>query len=394
MATFIVKVRTTAGKVQTLEVPAASKAEATSYGKRTGSVISVKKAGAFSSGSSLSPADRQILYSRLAAMLKSKVGASEALRLMRDTFKGAVGRACGKLLSAVEGTGSDLAAAFERIGYPTFPRTTIALIKAGARGGSTADALKDAAKFEWEMSHVSKGSVKSIAMAFVALVGALGTNIASTHYLGPQIMGSGLISAASKLKNGINLDWVHTTSDIMSVCIGVVLVILFSLILIATVFKKIIPLAADEIISRVPFYNELVLAQNSYLALYGLAVLVRSGVSIEDALKLSAEAAPKGMLRKDLETASQAVKNGQRWADTMRTLHPTDKAALAFAVDRTHVAETLEALADQYRMQYKNRVETVGPMLQLVGAVFLVLAGGVMFAETVLPMLMASSNLL
>lgn len=394
MATFKVKVRAPGGKIQLIEVPAETAQAAREYGRRTGTVLAVSKVSALSAGAALSSTDRQILFSRLAAMLKSRVGTSEALRLMRDTFKGAVGRICGRLLSSIETSGADLADAFEKIGPPDFPRTTIALIKAGARAGSTAQAIKDAARFEWEMAQVSKGSMKSVGMAILALIGALGTNVASTHYLGPQIMSSGLVSTAAQLKDGINIGWVHTASDIMSVMIGVVLLMLMSLIFLASFLKRIIPVAADEVIIRVPFYKDLVLSQNSFLVLYGLGVLVRSGVSIEDALTLSAEAAPKGILQRDLLQAKGAMIKGEKWAEAMTTLHPTDKAALAFSVDRTHVADTLEALAEQYKLQYKQRIETVGPMLQLVGAVFLVLSGGVMFAETIMPMLMASRNLL
>lgn len=393
MPTFSVKVRATDGKIRVLELPAASEADARAYAKRNGTVLSAKKRSSWTE-TAITPADRQVLFSRLAAMLKSRMGTSEALKLMRDTFKGSVGRICGRLLATIEATGCDLANAMDKVGAPDFPRATTALVKAGAKGGATATALQDAARFEWEVAHIQKGSLKSIGMAIVSLVGALCTNIASTHYLGPQIAGSGLISAASKLKNGIDTAWVHTASDIMSVMIAVVLTGLLFLMLLAGVFKRVIPVLADQVILRIPFYKELILAQTNFVALYGLSVLVRAGINIEEALRLSAEATPKGALRSDLEAASKAVTEGKRWPEAMHTLHPTDKAALAFSVDRHQIADTLSALAEQYNEQYKLRVETVGPMLQLVGAVFLVGSGGVMFAETVLPMLQASSNLL
>ena len=236
--------------------------------------------------------------------------------------------------------------------------------------------------------------MKAIGMAIFGLVGALATNIASTHYMGPSVMGSGMVSAGAKMKDGINIDWVHTVSDVTSGIIALILLAIFSLFMLSSILKRVLPVAADGLIQKIPYYKDLVLAQKNFISLYGLSVLVRSGISIEEALQLSADAAEPGALQEDFKAAGLAMKKGQRWAFAMKSLHPTDQAALSFAMDRTHVADTLEALADQYRSLYQQRVETVGPLLQLVGAVFMVIAGGVMFAETIMPMLMASRNLL
>lgn len=352
MPIYAVNVQVGRGIVE-LELTAENEDAVRAYAGRQGKVVAVRKKSVFAGGQGLSAADRQIFFSRVAAMLKSRVGTSEALRLMRDSFKGPVGRMCGRLLTMVEASGVDIATAIERIGPPHFPATTIALIKAGARGGNTPQAVKDAAKFEWEMEHVRGGSIRSIGMALAGLIGALATNIASTHYMGPQIMSSGMVSAASKMKDGINLDWVHVASDICSWIIGVILVIIISLFILSGVLKRIIPVAADGLIQRIPFYKDLVLAQKNFIALYGLSVLVRSGIPIEEALQLSADAAPPGALREDFKAAGVAMRKGLRWAMVMKSLHPTDQAALGFAVDRIHVADTLEALADQYRSLYQ-----------------------------------------
>lgn len=393
MPVYAVSVQTARAIVE-LELTAADEASVRRYAERQGRVVSVRKKSMLASGGVLSVADRQIFFSRMVAMLKSRVGTSTALRLMRDTFKGPIGRMSGRLLTMVEAAGVDLATALERVGPPDFPATTVALIKAGAKGGDTPRAIKDAAKFEWEMDHIRGGSVKSVFMALFSLVGALVTNIGSTHYMGPQVMGSGMVSSAAQMKDGINIDWVHTASDISSGILIVLLLAVFGLIFLSTVLKRVIPVIADGVIQRIPYYKDLVLAQKNFISLYGLSVLVRSGISIEEALQLSEEAAAPGALREDLKAARIAMKRGAKWAPAMKSLHPTDQAALSFAVDRTHVADTLEALADQYRMLYKQRIETVGPLLQMVGAIFMVAAGGVMFAETIMPMLMASRNLL
>src|SRR3546814_20915780 len=82
-------------------------------------------------------------------MVGSKVGTAEALRLIVTTFGGNVRRAAQGMLDRVE-AGMDLPAAMEH-DRKTLPMATTALVKAGAQGGETWRALKDAGDFEHKM---------------------------------------------------------------------------------------------------------------------------------------------------------------------------------------------------------------------------------------------------
>jgi general secretion pathway protein F len=126
--------------------------------------------------------------------------------------------------------------------------------------------------------------------------------------------------------------------------------------------------------------------------LYGLSLLVKSGVRTEEALRLSAEGAPRGALRTDLVAATLAVKTGKHWPQAMTTFHPTDKASLLSASDREQVASTLGTLANQYRELYAQRLGSFVPALNLVAALFMSIAGGLLFGQAILPMLMASGS--
>jgi len=164
--------------------------------------------------------------------------------------------------------------------------------------------------------------------------------------------------------------------------------------LLASVGRSVMPVKADKIILRVPFYKDLVLARNNFVVLYGLALLIKSGVRTEEALRLSAESAPKGALKADLSAAMTAVKTGRQWPKTMQTLHPTDKAALMSATDREQVASTLDTLANQYRELYAQRLGSFVPIINLLAALFMSIAGGLLFGQSILPMLMATQGLM
>jgi general secretion pathway protein F len=390
MPVFEGKIKTKNNSVRRVEIQARSAADAKTHLAKLGHVVTMKRRMTVDMSRALSAADRQIFFTRLASMLGSRVGTSMALTLMRDTFKGKIQEVSGRLLNYVE-TGKDLADAMEQIGAPDFPDATVALIKAGSRSGETWRAIKDASAFEHELATIKKGAAKGLATGVFGFLMAGALTVISTLYIGPAIMGSSLISGAG---SSVDIGWINTVANVVGIAMAVLLVIGLVMFAFASVGRRLAPVAADKFILKIPFYKDLVLARNNFIVLYGLKLLIRSGVRTEEALRLSAEGAPKGALRSDLIHAMNAVKTGREWPTVMDTLHPTDKAALLSAADREQVASTLEALSDQYRELYGQRLATFVPMLNLLAALFLSIAGGLLFGQSILPMLMASSGML
>jgi general secretion pathway protein F len=393
MNTFKVKVRTRTGAVRDLDVVATDKASAMALGRRQGMVLSAEKIRSFGFSKVFQPADRQIFFTRLSAMLGSRVGTSDALKLLRDNFGGKIRDVSSRLLDLVE-SGDDLAAAFVKIGAPDFPEATVALIQAGARSGETWRAIKDAADLEYQLSIVKKGASSGLWMGIGSFLFAGITTVVSTMYIGPKILGSDLIKASAGPGGGVDIGWITTTGNIMGYTMAALMSIGIFMWILAIAGRRIAPVKADHLILKIPYYKDLVLARNNYITLYGLALLVKSGVRTEEALRLSSLASPPGALRRDLANAQQAVKLGKPWATALSTFHPTDKAALMSSVDREQVYTTLDQLSKQYRDLYAKRLASFVPALNLMSALFLSLAGGILFGESILPMLMASKGLL
>lgn len=386
------KVKTRGNRMKSVEIQARNKDEAMTHIHRMGRVVSFRRKVALDFRTGLSAGDRQIFFNRLSAMLSSRVGTSDALGLMRDTFTGNIQEVSGRLLSYVE-SGDDLAHAMERVGSPDFPEATVALIKAGSRSGETWRAIKDAAEFEYQLHNVKKNASKGLMTGVFSFIFAGALTTVSTLYVGPQIMDSPLIKMANK-DGAVDIGWINTTGYVTGYLIGAILVVGFLFYLLASIGRQIVPVQADKIIMKIPYYKDLVLARNNFIVLYGLALLVKSGVRTEEALRLSAEGAPKGALKADLLAAMSAVKTGRPWPKAMETLHPTDKAALMCATDREQVANTLDTLATQYRELYALRLASFVPALNMLAALFMSIAGGIIFGQTILPMLMASQGML
>lgn len=371
-----------------IEVNARDSQEANMKALNYGAVVSVKKQFSFGLKRKLTSSERFIFLNRLSTMVSSKVGMGEALKLMTETFKGNISQVSAALNRRME-QGFELGEAMEDVGPAAFPSGIVALIKAGAQGGNTGKALLDAANFEQELNDIKKNSAKGMFSAIFGFLFAGGFLIGSSFYLSPKVK-------ESPLFRDTQMD--TQVVDLMATVLGwvmlVVMFVFFILLLLGSVLKQIIPNISDSIIMKIPFYKDLILAKNSYATLYGLSMLVGSGVRIEDSLRITMENSPKGALKTDLKKAWKAIKDGNtKWPKEMNTLHPTDKAALMTSSDREQVSSTLYNLSYQYRRLYSDRLAVMVPTMQLISALLLSLTGAIMFGQIIMPMLTLTQTL-
>lgn len=386
MGRYLARVITRNG-VELLELQASEKSQAERMASRKGTVLDVKKRHGIDLAPRMSAADRYTFMVRLSTMLGSKVGTAEALRLLSQNFGGTIRKAAKSMLTRVE-SGYDLPTAME-FDRKNFPATLTALVKAGGAGGQTWRALKDAADFEYKLSQLRKTSNKGIWSALVSFLIAGVLMVTTTEIFGPWVLDNPMFSNNAD----VQVKWVETAGNILTVVMVVMLAVLGGFVWMATIGRQLFPNFFDQIIVKIPYYRELVLAQNNYVTLYKLGLLVKSGVRIEESLQLTWEGCPRGALKTDLQNALAAVRGGRSWGTTMVTLHSTDRAALSASADRDDVARTLDVLAIQHRDIYVQRISSFAPALQLVAALFMSLASGVLFGETVLPMLQLSASI-
>lgn len=391
MARFLVRVmpRTGASRrgIETIEIGAQNVEQARALATRRGAVVDARRVRGFDLTPGMGSTERYTFLVRLSTMMRSKVGTAEALRLLAAAFKGQIHNAAIKMLTRVE-SGDDLATAME-LDRKNFPPTLSAMVRAGTAGGQTWKALRDAADFEYELSQIKKTSRRGIWTAMGSFLIAAALMIGTTQWFGPWVMESPIIAGNSS----VDVGWVATAGNVLTVMLIMVLASLALLTWMATIGRIISPDFFDAIIVKVPYYRELVLAQTNYVTLYKLGLLIRSGVRIEESLSLTSESCPRGALRTDLVRAVGAVRSGRPWGQVMATLHSTDRAALIASTNREDVAQTLGVLAVQYRDIYVQRVSTFSPALQLLSAVFMSLAGAVLFGLTMLPMLQVSASI-
>lgn len=356
-----------------------------------GVVLHLKKKGkARKLKGRMSYSKRQIFLSRLAAMLGSGIGASEALNLMKVTFSGVVSDVSGALLQRLENN-SSLSDAMASLGPKIMPKTTVAMIEAGAYAGDTAVALRDAMLFERTMNEVKKDSSKGILQALVSFFIAILFIMGTIYGFMPYITGSQLMHI---MEDTSLIDTTERISYIIGYFMSGLFVAFLGFFLLSTLGKKVAPVMTDRLILKIPFYRDMVLARHNFIAFYGLSLMVETGVSMEGALSLMEDTTPPGALKKDFGNAANAVRKGRPWANEIRTLEATDRAALGASLDRSQTAVAMKNISTQYRDIYGQRMETFVPVLQFVAVLALMVAGIIMFSLTMLPMMQMIDGIL
>lgn len=371
-------------QVREVVIAANSLSAARDKGGREGRVLDVRPLRGGNRMSKMSLNDRLVFFQRLASMIGSKVGTTEALNVIYQSFTGTVREAARILRDQIE-RGASLHEAMEAAGPRYFPEAIVAIVRTGSRGGDMAFALREAVRFERELSVVKKESGKGIMSALAGFIVGVITIFASTVYVAPLILNSGLVTA----NGGTDIGWVMTMANWVTFIASAVTLVMFGIFMYSVVLRPFAPAAVDRGVLKIPFYRDMALAKTNYMVFFGLAVLLKAGLRVEEALKLTIESSPKGELRNDLERAVQALVKGssQPWPYVMTMLHPTDKAALATAQNVEQTARTIEELALQYQSLYRSRLEMFVPIMQILAALFLSIAGFVLFGVSIVPLM-------
>jgi general secretion pathway protein F len=369
-----------------ITVEAETKESAISEALSHGRVINIKKKSSILLSIKMDTNERQVFLLRMAAMLNSKVGTGDALRMMEQYFDGPIKRVAFRLRQLVE-QGNEIGDAMVKIGPPDFPNSLSALVQAGSKGGSSGQALQNAADFEYEMMQVKKQSNGEIFSAVGGYFSALFLMLSTHWYFGPMVLKSDLMKFAKKQ---VNVDWAVSMGHWSVISMFVILGFMVALYLLGSVGRLVSANVCDTIISRIPFYKDLVFARNNYTILHGLSMLIQSGVNLERSMELSAEVAGKGHFQNHLRNAVEAIRKGSPWAKELKQLHPTDIAALSTSQDREQTAKALHNIGKQYKQLYIQRLQYLAPILKSVSTIFLVLSGIVMFGQSVLPILQFS----
>jgi general secretion pathway protein F len=370
-----------------VEVNAKNFEEARIQALTQGNVLDIKKKRNLFFRLRLKTDQRISLLGDLGTMLKSKVGTTEALSKIEETYTGVIKKVAQLLKRRVE-AGDDLPTAMQSLGPSVFPDNIVYFIKAGATSGNTGQALLDATDFEREIETLKKQSNFGLFVAIAIFVLASALVIGAVFIIPPLITNSPMFD---------NMELDTSGTDVAGLFLGYSMAFFVGLALVFlslnTYLKFLFPYTVDKVIMKIPFFKDIVLAKNAYVSFYSLSKLLMSGVRVEDSLRITMENSKKGVLKSDFNSAFKAIRNGDvKWPKHITSLRPTDKACLLISTNREHSAEVLDSVSKLYRQRYIDRINVLVPTLQLISAIFLVMAMLVIYKQTMMPILELINN--
>lgn len=384
--TYIARFRESSTVVERT-IYASSDAHALKQARRLGDLISVSPARRSFRSGGMTATERFQFLNRLATMLRSRVQPERALEVIADVFSGRIRSAAESALGPVR-DGVQIADVLVA-DTKNFPGPVALLIKAGSEGGNTPDALREASRFELETGRALKSVMGQVLSSTAYILTALVMLAVSRFYIIPQMFESGLMEAASEAagEDLVDVGPYIVMNDVALVFCVFMTISMIGLFLLATVGRSIVPDKADELIFRIPILRDIVLTADNYVAFIRLSFLVRAGVRLHESLQAVGEASRPGALKEDLKRAALAVLSGRehRWAEDMRSIHATDRAALSISVDARELAMTLEHLAESTRELYLQRLAILGPAIGMVSLSMITLASVVMIVLTTIP---------
>jgi len=385
MAFYTVTIKRQDGKKDSFDIEAETQKQAEYEGLRKGQIVSIKKKSDFQLWETgMTPAERNTFLYTLAT-LTGALSMNESLFIMQQNFSGNIKGVCAKLSRLL--STNEPQDAIEKIGMPNFPSAVVAMIKAGASAGDFSDALREAADFEQEMINIKKESGKGMLQAVGAFVIAAIVIFVVMFKVVPWMAESSMMKSMN-----VDITWLHPFGNAALYSMAFFFSFFLFLTLLGTVGRVIAPVAADNIIIRIPMYKDLVLSKLNFVTIYQLSRLIEKGIPLKVALLRTAENTGKGKLKSNIETAINYMNNGKEWSDAMATFSAMDRAGLRASTDATKIARTLRDLSTQYKNTYRRAVERIGTTLYFVGLAYLGIAALLLFAYTTIPVLEGMGN--
>lgn len=389
MATTTYSARVKSGRaVSEMMLVAKSEGEARKMAAQAGKVLSIKKQRSQILVGGMSRAERFIFLMRLSTMISSKFPTTQALELLMESFTGKIRQAAKVALPKLR-SGQTLGDALAS-DPKNFPGSVGLLIKTGSASGDTAGALREAANFEKLIGEASKGAFMAIVRSFMYMLMALGLLIVNQYVIIPKMFESAIM----KMAENIDVDiWVTVGAVAMWTTVGFMAVLAF-LVTLATVGRRLAPDKIDAVILKLPVMRDIVISQDNFIGLYRLSLLVKAQIPMAEALQSCAESARPGALKEDFKRACAGLSKGEKWAKYMKTLHPTDQASLMLMPDKDELAKNLEYMAEQSKELYLQRLGVISPVLDILAAGLISVAGFVVLVVTSVPQLQLVAELM
>ena len=369
-------------------------------GKRGGNKKSkgAKKGGGIVIGTPVIKKKKLTTFTRqIATLLEAGQALVRALRTLerqagRDV---AVARVLGEIADSVEGgtTFSEALAAHPK----SFSKLYVNMVRAGEAAGQLDTTLNSLATFMEKAARIS-GKIKS-AMAYPIIVLLIALVITSLLLMF-------LVPKFAKIFNDmlpgkdlpVLTQFVVNTSEILKNQFFLVAGIVIALIFLLRMAKKTKQggYLIDLVFFRTPPFAALVVRSSVARVSRTLGTLMNSGVSVLQALQISAETSGNEVVARAIRQVHDAVKEGEGMSKPMegtKVFPPICVSMVEVGEETGSLPSMLTRIADVYEEEVDRAVEALTSIIEPIMIVFLAVVVGTIVIAMFLPMISLMSNL-
>lgn len=357
-----------------------------------------KKGGGMVIGTPVIKKKKLTTFTRqLSTLLEAGQALVRALRtLERQAGKDiAVARVLGEIADSVEGgtTFSEALAAHPK----SFSKLYVSMVRAGEAAGQLDSTLNNLATFMEKAARIA-GKIKS-AMAYpiIVLVIALGITTGLLIFLVPKFA-----QIFADMLPGTDLplltQFVVKSSDILKNQFLLVLGVVVGLAFLFHFAKKTKQgrYAIDLVFFRMPPFSALVMRSSIARVSRTLGTLMDSGVSVLQALQISAETSGNEVISRAIRRVHDAVKEGEGMSKPMAgtgVFPPICVSMVEVGEETGALPSMLTRIADVYEEEVDRAVEALTSIIEPIMIVFLAVIVGTIVIAMFLPMIALMQNL-
>lgn len=327
-----------------------------------------------------------LLFTReLSVLLKAGLPLDNALSVLGQvSTESAVAKVVGEIRDAVRG-GRPLSQALNE--HESFGRFYVNMVRAGEAGGVLDEVLVRLAEHLERARELRETVVSALIYPAILLGVALISVVVLLVFVVPQFsdlfadMGKALplptqvVIAAGEFLTGYW--WLLGMLIVLAVVVGRRLL-----------KKPEIALKADRWLLRLPLFGELVLKAETTRFSRTFSTLLRSGVSVAEALSISGATAANGVVEGAVASAAEEVRRGRRISDVLRDTSPFPPLALHL-IRVGEESGDLEGMLEQVAQIYDGEVQATIKRLLAILEPALILGLGVVIAGIIISILIA-----
>ena len=239
-----------------------------------------------------------------------------------------------------------------------------AMVLAGDNSGRLGESLIAAAQHRKKMDGLKSSVLKKLAYPLILVVSSIVLTAFQALFVMPA-MAKGKPPEANPPLLTIIMSSISSWAPFLALSIIGGCVAIF-------VWYKQNPRDAERWMFRIPVLKEIIFYQSYFVVFGTMSDLMEVGVHLPDALKIATKTTNLVTVKMELNKAHKALEGGKKWPAELKSLNSIERGMLEQALSDKNIVEDFRAISARYYEMYLEKIESIGPRVQVATTLFTV----------------------